>query len=107
MSIEVILPLVKWAVISDFPSYEISDAGHIRTLPSNIEVPKAKFDGIEYVELWRDGKPYLIHVNRARWAAFPTGANPPISRHGFWLGDRYADGEKAHMCGLVCSVGEV
>jgi hypothetical protein len=111
--IRVVTPVVKWVQVADFPSYEISELGEIRTLPSKLEVPKAKFDGVEYAELWKDGKPYLQHVNRMRWAAFNHPGFPPVrttlERHGRWDDEKmkYADGEKSHMCGFVCAVGEV
>lgn len=101
-------PLVeKWQVIENFPQYEISERGLVRIIDSGIIVPPAKFNDVNYVELMRDGKAYLMHVNRMRWRMFPTGANPPLSPHGMWLGDRYEDGEKEHLCGVVCSVGAV
>lgn len=102
-----------WQTIEDFPDYEINHTGDVRTISGWIPVDTAKFNYVDYVELMRDGKPYLQHVNRLRWKAFNKPNIPPyrtdIQRHGAWLKDqmRYEDGEKSHLCGMICSVGEV
>ena len=106
-------PVVHWQTIAEFPKYEINMQGEVRNEDSGIRVQPSKFDGVDYVELFREGKPYLQHVNRLRWKTFHLAGNPfpqtPFERHGVWLDyeGRYVDGEKAHLCGLVCSVGEV
>jgi hypothetical protein len=105
--------VTSWAKIEDFPRYEISAMNEVRDIIKGDIVPKAEFNGVEYVELFRDDKPYLMHVNRMRWAAFYLPGFPPsrtdFERHGEWLKneERYSDGERSHLCGLVCSVGEV
>jgi hypothetical protein len=102
-----------WKTIEDFPRYEINELGDIREKLSGNLLPKAKFNYVDYVELMRDGKPYLQHVNRLRWKSFNLANIPSyrtdIQRHGIWLKDqlRYEDGEKSHLCGVICSVGEV
>jgi hypothetical protein len=102
-----------WAPIENFPGYEISSFGDVRDISTNEVLPKAKFNNVDYVELMRDSKPYLMHVNRLRWSVFYQSAVPShrsdVERHGKWIKDemRYSDGEKSHLCGMVCSVGEV
>lgn len=106
-------PVVPWQTITEFPKYEMSLSGEVRNVDSGIRVPPATFDGVDYVELMRDGKPYLHRVDRLRWVTFPLPGFPPsrtpFERHGAWIkaDEHYEDGEKSHLCGLVCSVGEV
>lgn len=106
-------PVVHWQVIAEFPKYEINTQGEVRNVDSGLHVQPAKFDDVDYVELMREGKPYLMHVNRLIWMTFPLPGFPPlpsdIERHGTWdkSQERYEDGEKTHSCGMVCSVGEV
>lgn len=113
MTIQIVEREVQWRPIEDFPKYEISEMNDIREKATGRLLEKAKFSTIEYVELERDGKPYLQHVNRLRWAAFYLPGFPPtrtdVERHGEWRKDegRYSDGEPSHLCGMVCSVGEV
>lgn len=104
-------PVVIWQVLADFPKYEINHGGEVRNVDSGIRIEPSKFDGISYVELMREGKPYLQHVNRLRWKTFPFPGFPypetDVSRHGAWsdVRKRYTDGESAHPCGMNCSVG--
>jgi hypothetical protein len=106
-------PVVQWQSIAAFPKYEMNMQGEVRNEDSGIRVQPAKFDGVDYVELMREGKPFLLKVNRLLWDTFPLAGFPPIpsdiERHGAWdqTRERYEDGEGAHMCGMVCSVGEV
>jgi hypothetical protein len=106
-------PGMIWVTLTEFPNYKLNYLGEVRTVDSDADVPHSKFDGIAYVELMRDGKPYLQHVNRLRWKTFPLPGFPPletdVNRHGPWSSDmkRYADGESAHPCGMNCSVGAV
>lgn len=101
----------SWYPLEDFPEYEINYLGGIRNIASGVMVDTAKFNYTNYVELMLDGKPYLQHVNRLRWKTFNLAPYPrtSIDRHGKWIKDemRYSDGEKSHLCGMVCSVGEV
>lgn len=111
--IQVEPPAPQWQTIAAFPKYEINQMGEVRNEDSGIRIQPAKFDGIDYVELMKEGKPFLLQVRRLVQDTFPTGANPylpsDIERHGAWAQtkERYADGESAHMCGMICSVGEV
>lgn len=106
-------PVETWQVLAEFPKYEISMQGAVRNIDSGIRISPAKFNGVDYVELMHEGKPYLQHVNRLRWVTFPLAGLPyphtDLSRHGAWnkTKARYADGESAHPCGFNCSVGEV
>lgn len=106
-------PVIQWQTISAFPKYEINEHGDVRDINSRICVTPARFKDVSYVELMREEKPFLNQVRRLVQETFPTGANPysrtPFERHGEWdkSNERYADGENSHLCGMVCSVGEV
>jgi hypothetical protein len=111
--IKIVPEVVDWQTLSEFPKYEMNLLGEVRDIDTQIRVKPMTIGSADYVELYREGKPFLMHVLRLVWRTFPTGANPPvpsdIERHGEWnqTKERYADGEVAHMCGMVCAVGEV
>jgi len=56
-----------WKVIKDFPDYEVSNLGRVKSLKfGNERILKSKKNnqGYLYVDLWKNGKPYIKRIHR-------------------------------------------
>ena len=82
----------QWRTIEDFPSYDVSDQGRVRSWvnsrgnrqkePHIIHQQLRKREGYLKVELWKDGKSYTRDVQRLVALAFiPNPENKPEVNH--------------------------
>lgn len=54
-----------WTVVTEFPNYEVSNRGRVRTRGARGRIAKQHLDssGLAYVRLWEDGLPYARYVH--------------------------------------------
>jgi hypothetical protein len=69
----------EWRAVPDFPGYEVSDKGRVRTLrtlPKRLLKGEIDKDGYIKVSLWRDRKQTHRHVHRLVAMCFVDGRTP-------------------------------